>query len=88
RCPFSSCLREVGRTETIGNTSDPEFTKQFLFDYSFNETQHVKVKIYDDDTVTDDDGLGKAVFTLGALMSAPGRSAVEQLKDRSGRSTK
>lgn len=46
------------------------------------------MKIYDDDTVTDDDGLGKSEFTLGTLMSAPGRSVVEQLKDRSGRLAK
>lgn len=35
-------LREIGRTETIGNTSDPEFTHQFVLDYFFNETQHIK----------------------------------------------
>ncbi|CAN0338339.1 unnamed protein product, partial [Scytosiphon promiscuus] len=35
--------REIGRTETIGNTSDPEFTKQFILEYSFNEIQHIKV---------------------------------------------
>ncbi|CAM9424900.1 unnamed protein product, partial [Hapterophycus canaliculatus] len=37
-------LREIGRTETIGNTSDPEFTKQFTLDFTFNEIQHVKVR--------------------------------------------
>lgn len=46
------------------------------------------MKIYDDDTLTDDDGLGKATFTLGTLMSAPGRSVTEPLKDRSGRLAK
>ncbi|CAM9640078.1 unnamed protein product [Scytosiphon promiscuus] len=80
--------KEIGRTETIGNTSDPEFTKQFILEYSFNEIQHIKVKIYDDDRVTDDDGLGKVEFTLGSLMSAPGRSMTEALKERSGRLAK
>eukprot|EP00752_Nemacystus_decipiens_P006392 g5760.t1 len=79
---------EFGRTETIGNTSDPEFTKQFVMDFHFNEIQYIKVKVYDDDTLTDDDGLGKAEFTLGVLMSAPGRSVTEALKDRSGRVAK
>lgn len=46
------------------------------------------MKIYDDDKVSDDDSLGKAEFTLGALMSAPGRSVTETLKDRSGRLAK
>lgn len=44
--------------------------------------------MYDDDTITDDDGLGKATFTLGALMSSPGRSVTERLKDRSGKLAK
>lgn len=35
-------LREFGRTETIGNTSDPEFTKQFVMDFCFNEIQYIK----------------------------------------------
>ncbi|CAN0474404.1 unnamed protein product, partial [Ectocarpus sp. 12 AP-2014] len=77
---------EIGRTETIGNTSDPEFTKQFILDFFFNEIQYVK--IYDSDQVSDDDSLGKADFTLGALMSAPGMSITEALKDRSGRLAK
>ncbi|CAB1102218.1 unnamed protein product [Ectocarpus sp. CCAP 1310/34] len=77
---------EIGRTETIGNTSDPKFTKQFILDFFFNEIQYVK--IYDSDQVSDDDSLGKADFTLGALMSAPGRSITEALKDRSGRLAK
>lgn len=46
------------------------------------------MKFYDDDTVTDDDGLGKAVFTLGTLMSSAGCSVTERLKDRSGRLAK
>ncbi|CAM9104353.1 unnamed protein product [Pylaiella littoralis] len=79
---------EFGRTETIGNTADPEFTKQFIMDFLFNEIQYIKVKMYDDDKISDDDGLGKAEFTLGALMSAPGRTVTETLKDRSGRLAK
>lgn len=56
--------------------------------YFATVSSFTQVKIYDDDTVTDDDGLGKAEFTLGTLMSAPGRSLVEQLKERSGRLAK
>lgn len=47
-----------------------------------------QVKVYDDDLITDDDGLGKAEFTLGALMSAPGRSITVRLTKRSGRRAK
>lgn len=35
--------REFGRTETLVNTSDPQFTRQFLMDYYFYEAQHVQV---------------------------------------------
>lgn len=48
----------------------------------------MQVKVYDDDTVTDDDGLGKAEFTLGTLVSAPGRSISTRLKKRSGKNDK
>lgn len=40
----SAHLREFGRTETIGNTSDPEFTKQFIMDYYFYEMQYIKAR--------------------------------------------
>lgn len=38
-----NCDRELGRTETIGNTSNPEFAHQFIVDFFFNEVQHIKV---------------------------------------------
>lgn len=48
----------------------------------------LQVKVYDDDTITDDDGLGKAEFTLATLMSSRGRSICERLKSRSDRLAK
>lgn len=48
----------------------------------------LKVEVYDHDTLTADDALGQATFTLGALLAAPGRTVTEQLKHRSGRLAK
>lgn len=37
-------IREMGRTETINNTSDPEWTHQFVMDFYFIEIQHLKAR--------------------------------------------
>ena len=74
-CASGMACRSLNRT---GHDLD-------VMDFFGPVSSGTQVKIYDDDTVTDDDGLGKTEFTLGTLMSAPGRTVVEQLKHRSGR---
>ena len=39
----------LGRTETIWDSSDPDFVKQFEVDYFFEETQKFVIEAYDMD---------------------------------------
>ena len=62
---------QVGRTECIRNSHDPEFTKPIEVDYFFEESQKMKVMVYDVDNETqnlsDDDFLGRHECTLGQV---------------------
>jgi Ca2+-dependent lipid-binding protein len=65
--------KEVGRTETIQNCLDPQFTRHFEVEYDFDETQKVKFEVYDIDNksekLTDDDFLGQIETTLAEVVS-------------------
>ncbi|KAG1649686.1 Copine-5 [Nymphon striatum] len=64
---------EIGRTETISNTLNPDFTKKFVLNYYFEESQKIKFEIYDIDSTSrrleDHDFLGVAECTLGEIVS-------------------
>ncbi|KAK7102330.1 copine-8-like [Littorina saxatilis] len=72
---------EVGRTEVIKDTLDPNFVKKFVVDYFFEERQILMFSIYDVDSTSQNlenhDFLGKFECSLGELVSSPG-SKVEQ----------
>ncbi|CAM9580394.1 unnamed protein product [Chrysoparadoxa australica] len=82
---------EQGRTETIDNTHDPAWTKQFLsshiysFSYLVTEEQTVHIAVFDDDKVTSDDNLGEVKFTLASLLSSRGQSQASKLRIVAGR---
>ncbi|KAK2149260.1 hypothetical protein LSH36_458g02009 [Paralvinella palmiformis] len=65
--------KEVGRTENIKNTLNPNFAQSFELDYYFEEVQRVQVCVYDIDNKTsalsDDDFLGLIETTLGQIVS-------------------
>jgi hypothetical protein len=76
---------EVGRTEMIRDTLDPEFQKKFVVDYSFEERQVVKFEIYDWDNESNhlsaQDFLGRCEATLGTIVSSRGSLFASVLKD-------
>ncbi|XP_066933645.1 copine-3-like isoform X1 [Clytia hemisphaerica] len=80
--------REVGRTEHIMNTHNPEFTKAIEIDYFFEEVQKLKIMVYDVDNATqnlgDDDFLGRHECTLGQIVAS--RIYTKELTYRSGSS--
>ncbi|CAN8032547.1 unnamed protein product [Ixodes persulcatus] len=41
---------EIGRTEVIKNTQDPDFVKKFVEDYYFEESQKMRFEVYDIDS--------------------------------------
>lgn len=72
--PNSSSWSELGRTEVIKNTLNPEFATKILVAYRFEEIQKLKFKIYDIDgyspVLEHHDFLGEAECSLGQIVSS------------------
>ncbi|CAI2360832.1 unnamed protein product [Moneuplotes crassus] len=67
---------EVGRTEVIMNTNEPEFIKTVQVEYHFQEDQELMVALYDSDkfndeeiSLEDSEYIGQAEFRLQTLVS-------------------
>ncbi|XP_075526013.1 copine-8-like isoform X3 [Dermacentor variabilis] len=79
---------EVGRTETVCDTLDPNFVTKFLVDYYFEERQQLMFKMYDVDSksvnLQNHDFLGQVASTLGELVAYQGRQVKLQLTGLSG----
>ena len=84
--------REVGRTETIKDSHDVDFTKAFKLDFYFEEVQTLVVELYDRDSSAEDlskhDFLGKVEVTLGRVMGSPCQSMKLGLQSKSNQPTK
>ncbi|GMF29639.1 unnamed protein product [Phytophthora lilii] len=70
---------QVGKTEAKKDDLNPKWAKLFLVDFHFESVQQLKVEVYDQDSSSPDklkeqDFIGRAEFTLGQLMGAPGQS--------------
>lgn len=67
-------FREVGRTEVIWNTLNPDFVKKFVLDYFFEESQRLRFSLYDVDSLSHDlskhDFLGQTECTLAEIVSS------------------
>lgn len=63
---------QVGRTERLDNTLNPQFSKALILDYFFEELQKLKFFIYDIDNpnttnLNSADFLGEMECTLGQV---------------------
>jgi hypothetical protein len=70
---------EIGRTEVIYDTNDPDFVKTFKVDYHFEETQNVTIKVFDEDSkgelnLSKHDYIGTATLSLAQLMGSKGNT--------------
>lgn len=67
---------EVGRTEMIKDSLNPQWIRKFEMDYRFEERQILKFSIYDWDTKStkpeDQDSLGSVECSLGEIMGRQG----------------
>jgi len=65
---------EVGRTEVIRDTLDPEWTRKFVLNYNFEQRQMVKFEVYDWDAESPKldihDFLGQCEISLGQIVNA------------------
>lgn len=67
---------EVGRTEMLKNTLNPDFAKKFVLDYYFEELQKLQFRVYDVDSqnssLDNQDYLGSMECTLGEIVGSSG----------------
>ncbi|XP_060598331.1 copine-8-like isoform X1 [Ruditapes philippinarum] len=66
--------REFGRTEVIWNNLNPDFVKKFVMHYFFEQSQKLKLEVYDIDSPSADlskhDFLGRMECTLGEVVAS------------------
>ena len=71
---------ELGRTETLANSLEPEWQTSLSLRYHFHQRQLLRLCVYDEDTagpgarLADQDSLGTAEVSLGAVLAGPGHS--------------
>ena len=75
--------KEVGRTEMIKNSLNPEFTKLIKMEYHFETNQKIRFDVYDVDTTTgsleDQDFIGTAEILLSEMLTTRKCHYVEEL---------
>ena len=74
---------EVGRTEQIMNTADPNFATAVQMDYFFEQKQSLRLAVYDVDSasasLSRQDYIGEAFCTLGEILGSVGNSLTLEL---------
>ena len=79
-----------GKTETIRDNLNPNFSKSIILDYIFEMQQFFKVIVVDIDDIRNDnvyDVIGEAEFELGELMGSKNNMLILNLVE-SGRKNK
>lgn len=76
--PWQDRYVEIGRTEIIENSINPQWFKKILLDYSFEAIQHIEFEIRDMNS-DEHSFLGRYTTTLGALVSSHGRQVVGKM---------
>jgi len=76
---------EIGRTEVISDSLNPQWAKKFVLSYNFEVRQMLKFEVYDSDSSSNSlnqhDFLGRCEVSLGQVISSQGRQYVSALKD-------
>jgi len=75
---------EIGRTETIDNTLNPEWQTKFVLEYLFERRQILRFDVYDSDSdsttdVSDHDFIGRMECSLGEVVAAGGKGLTKTL---------
>jgi Ca2+-dependent lipid-binding protein len=85
--------REIWRSERLENNLNPVWKNKLTFDYRFEESQPMKVEIYDWDTndksakgkLNDQDFIGRCETTMAAIVSAPQKMFTAVLRSKSNK---
>ena len=80
----SDSWREIGRTEQIQNSLNPDFTTSFTVNYYFERVQELKFVMIDGDGDRDYDTIGELNCTMGQLMGARAQMYTANLTEKNG----
>jgi len=74
---------ELGRTETIDNTLNPEWQTKFVLEFTFEKRQLLRFEVYDSDSdsrqLADHDFIGRMECSLGEVVSSGGKGLTRVL---------
>ena len=76
--------REIGRTEQIKNSLNPDFTTSLKCNYFFEKVQQLKLVMIDGDGDGDYDTIGELNTNMGQLMGARAQMFTGTLTDKNG----
>ncbi|XP_031628258.1 copine-9-like [Contarinia nasturtii] len=79
--PWQNKYKEVGRTETIENTHNPQWLKKIILDYNFETIQMIKFEIRDKDLIAKE-YLGQYETKLSDLVASYGCQSVGKLNGK------
>ena len=74
--PKTQAVQRVGNTSVIKDTENPDWADQIVINYVFEQSQVIKIQIYDQDSTNlmdlkKHDFIGEVSFTLSKLMCSP-----------------
>lgn len=78
---YTAQMKPIGKTETIKNNLNPNFLKSFQLEYVFESRQDILFEVFDDDN-GNDDFIGSAKTTIGALMGAKCQTSILDLMNQ------
>jgi hypothetical protein len=73
----------LGETEVIKDNANPNFEKTFSFHYQFEIPQHLKIALYDYNTLGKDDFIAEVIEQVGSIAAIGVRKL--PLLDRKGK---
>lgn len=71
---------KVGKTETIKDSLNPDFSKSIELLFNFEMQQPIKFVVYDDDGSGDRDFIGQHETSLNTLVGAPNQCYAQHLQ--------
>lgn len=82
---INSNIQNVGKTETIKNNVNPNWKQKITVQYYFEMKQPVVIEVYDEDTLTSADFIGKVETSMGQIMGSHLQTLILDISDHHGK---
>lgn len=84
---MNSNIQNVGRTETLSNTVNPNWKQKIAVQYFFEMKQPVVLEVYDEDSQSNADFIGKVETSMGQIMGSHMQTLILDITNHQGKST-